>query len=559
MRISIGCQWRSGVWVGALIAALALVGCGSGGDAIKPPDDGGGGGGGGGEQPPKTQTMDGVTWQFEPGTVWVQDGTVSRGIIGQDATSLTLSGRRTDIKVGTIIISTAGQGALRKATAVTYTGGNTKVTTTQAALTEAFRTLKFDLKLPFDQTKIGSLTPAVRGTQLTWTKAGDATGQGGTLTLKEPTILFNGIRRDATREVSLSPSFAMTISRAAGATKSSVELFRVATKGSLGGQIWFTYDGAERTTWYDGQFGPRIVAGPLVLNPSLKLESSTKSSVQRTDGWRTAGWIKTNVNLDVATEYRRGSGWTSRRVATPTPSAAVNEVTDAVTVDCSPLTAEVTWRLYDCVGPTTRAASDAKLTAVRQANAQKVNGLKVAVNGWTTPRVGISAGSTSAAKLFSDGSWKPVDVTWATPRKSLYTTFVPWPQDVGFEARPGRQYAGGERWLRVDVFGEKYSSPEPSAEWWYFTVPNRVPGIYTMEVTLTKLKIWDPDGPGGIYVAPTGLPFDCSVNVLPRSEVIDAQYIKPIKTGESNLKQGQTTTYEFEVLPVALRTGSPYE
>jgi hypothetical protein len=361
-------------------------------------------------------------------------------IVSQTDTSMTFSGVHNEIQAGKVIISTVGNGALRKVQSSIVVAGNTVVQTEPASLGEAFKNLDVKLQPDFSQASFGDISSPTPGLTLKWISSTTASTSNSprAFKLNNLEIGFNGLpvpnNNGSGNGISITgkvtmdanPELNMVINQASGSTLPSIASLRVGSKLNFHGSI--TVDsqyGGDLTasgTWLDLKGTPQVFF-PLVFVPHLKIESSFKGT--------SAGKSQFTENLDVSASafanYSRDSGWTIDKQFTPQITGSA-EAEAEFGVEFKPVDVTLSYDLYNIAGPYLEAflgvSATGKITI--QNSVEGINAVvKAALGGEAGLKASIADNVPLFGKLF-DFSWTPVSVPFTVGDLTLYEHFFPF-------------------------------------------------------------------------------------------------------------------------------------
>lgn len=375
-----------------------------------------------------------------------QQGTLSRAavyiaqtpggpnpVISQTATSMTVMGVRKDLVPGSVIVSNAGTGALRKVQSVSTAGGNTTVQTTSARLTEAFDTLHVKAQPAFTQAQLGNIQSSVPGLSFKWVKGPARSAHTRDVEYNKLEITYDnlslnvskGLAISGTAAVTGSPDFECQIDRAPGDLLPSIKSLHAGFQAELTGSVTITskYGGdiSASKTWFDQDVGIPIEIGYLVFIPHLKIESSITGSA--------SGSMSHTQTVDflaaASEDYSRGSGWTPTKTITPQMTASESNVEAAFGVDFKPVEVTLSFNLYDIVGPYVKLNAGVSGTGTHKV-VNSVEGIDAVAKEELGGEIGIRASTPEAFSEFFEAAWTPVDVTFDIASIELFHQFFPF-------------------------------------------------------------------------------------------------------------------------------------
>jgi hypothetical protein len=371
-------------------------------------------------------------------TVWLQQNS-STHVVSQNSDSITIAGSDGEIQPGKVILSTEGQGAIRKVVSVKQDGGNTVAQTTPAQLTDAFDELHADVKPGFNKDVIGDIKSTTPGLTFKWVQSsGASTGSRpgryedagvqtnmlemdfGNMTLSKS----QGISLDGSLDFQGDPELDIDIGRGSNGLPTISKLsagYQCQIHGSL--TIASTYGGdlGAKQTWFDAYVGEPIVAGWLVFLPRLTIKSAMTGTA--------AGGLShkqdLNVTASAAETYQAGTGWSFTKNFTPTLTASDSNVDGPFGLTLTPLTVTLSYQLYGIVGPYASLSANISATGTHTVQSS-VEGIDAVVEGGIGGEVGFVAQTPAGLSDLFGASWKPLDVTLDLVKVELFHQFFPF-------------------------------------------------------------------------------------------------------------------------------------
>ncbi len=400
-----------------VIAMLALAGCGNS-SSSKPP------------APPKVGKVD---YKFMPEVIYLDRATKPSPIVSQAADTMVLRGKPAGLKVGSILVSNIGAGALRKVTAISQVGSDTRVTTKQAVLTDAFEKLDMDVPLPWGP-QLGTPKSSVPGVSMRWAPApADSRAVGSSLEVKVGGVALStqsGLTFDGKGDFIADPRLKVIIDRGTNLIVPKVTYFlvggnyRVWSRGRLesefGGSLSFVKDLGEFTS-------PPLMAGPVPITLDVGLSAKAAGSA--------AGKLGADIALGFDADgrtlwqgdpgFNTDPGWVHTWKVTPRSRATFDQVENSAQVSITPIEAEVAVRLFGVVGATMGLGTSVGVTAGQHVDEDGVEGIKATVGAGVGFEVGLSA--KSKIENIYEVSWKPATYTHLVVDLPLYEKFWPYP------------------------------------------------------------------------------------------------------------------------------------
>ena len=440
----------------------------------------------------------------------------SDSVVAKTPTSLTLSGVRSDIKPGKVVLSTFGTGFLRLVRSVQVVGNTTVLQTDQASLNQAFDRLDVKVHPAFNRSTIGNIQTGVPGLTLNWVPSASPaqrTARGHNAVGVEYNKLEIDFSRigDPKKGVSLSdakgiyisgkatfdadPVFECALGRDAGALLPLIKTFRSGLGVNLGGSLTITSEfGGElsaRRTYLDKDIGTPIIVGFLVFVPHLKIESSITGSssgaLVHTQG--------ANVAASAYLSYAKGTGFTTTKSLVPTMSARETGVESSFGLGITPLAITYSVNLYGIVGPfgEINAAVSAKGTKTQK---NSVEGIDAVVKAGFNGKIGLSASTPKLLSGLLEASFTPVAVPLEGPQVELFHEFFPFKGTSSISV--GDNGPAPDDIFRVAVDGTVLGQTDKGGTG-AFRVTSLRPGSHTLTITCLD------DGDNGNDVGTLGI------------------------------------------------------
>lgn len=196
-----------------LVGTLGLAGCG---------DDG-----------PTDPSPSGNTYKLNPNVKLLEPGTIQ--LVNQTETSMVLSGNVPVLRAGDVVVSTLGDGALRRVVSVSKSQNTTTLQTQQAGFADAFKDLDFRFDRPLTAADLGTLPTVGEGIELSWVDSPAASGDGTTASVvgqqairvdfkKLSLSASRGIELDGSASFQLNPNLAINLVRQSGQSVPTITL-----------------------------------------------------------------------------------------------------------------------------------------------------------------------------------------------------------------------------------------------------------------------------------------------------------------------------------------------
>lgn len=392
-----------------------IAGCGGGGSSSS------GGGSGGGS---------GVQGQLNSKTL-LFDKNASSQIIGQDTTSMTFAGNRTDIKPGSVILNLNGKGGIRKVKSVTQSGGKTIAKTENAGLDDAVDKLTTKTKLAFDKDAIGAIQSKKAGLSFAWVKGSTTKGRDTSFNVLE--INFSklaigtsqGLSIDGTATFQADPEFDLNMDREPGKILPTVSYLKAGMSASLGGSLTieskFGGSVSATETFFDDYIGKPLVYGWLVFIPRLKIEVG----VEGTASGAISHTQTLGVDTTVSETYTRSGGWKTSYAFDPSYSATETGVDAEFGFRIKPLVVTLAYELYGVAGPFASIEEYAEATGKHDIQ-NSVEGIQAAVNIGLEGALGLVAEAPAGIEELFGVSYKPFVYTFDIKKRQVFSKFFPF-------------------------------------------------------------------------------------------------------------------------------------
>lgn len=203
-----------------LVATLGLAGCRdhrSNGDGPTDP----------------TLPPSGNTYKLNSNVKLLEPGRIQ--LASQTETSMVLSGDVPAFRAGDVVVSTLGDGALRKVVSVTKSQNTTTLQTQQAGFADAFKNLDFRFNRPLTSADLGTLPAGGEGIELSWVDSPAASGNGTAAAVVGQQVIrvdfkklslsgSRGIEVNGSASFQLNPDLAVNLVRQSGQSGPTITL-----------------------------------------------------------------------------------------------------------------------------------------------------------------------------------------------------------------------------------------------------------------------------------------------------------------------------------------------
>lgn len=354
------------------------------------------GGEGGGTKPPTGSSTSGslsVSYKLSDGAKIVTRDSGAT-LVSETADEIVFGGKLPDIKVGDSFVSQLGNGALKKALAVTNAGATLKVKAGATTLLHVVESADASMA-SLTKEDFGDLVSPDPNVAFEWVSSAPGIparpSSGREVSFDILKITFNkatistGASISGTSYVQMNPDFQLKINRRAGDLLPSVEAFSAGARPIVTGTLTVsrTYSGSVNANkdWVD-MMGKPIVAGYLVLIPRLKVSSSlsgiASGALSATKTW--------DYRANAVAKYLRGTGWQSENGVVHSLSGDFSGVNAGFTIEAVPINVELSFLAYALVGPQIDLQLKGSLLGQFQANSAGEEGINAELS------VGVSAG-----------------------------------------------------------------------------------------------------------------------------------------------------------------------
>ena len=414
-------------------------------------------------------------------------------------TSLTLPGTRSDIKPGTVLLSSLGNGFVRDVTSVAYSGGTSVFQTTPAGLTDAFSGLHATVTPSFDMASIGDITSGVPGLTMKWVQGSTpqkAKTRSSSTSYNTLELDFNklgisgsgngGMTITGSAQFQATPAFSLDIDRAPGDLLPSVAAMSASYSCSLTGSLQLSASAGGSlggsVKWFDKVVGPPVTIGWLVFLTKLTVESDVSGDA--------AGHLDhtqaVNLTASAGETYVRGSGWNSTNSFVPSLGASETNVDGEFNVKIVPIKVTVAFELYGVAG--VFAGVDGNITGQGVLAVQNnVEGIQADVTGGAEGSIGlIGELPKSFATLFggSGASFAPVEVDFPLASSSLFSQFFPLTKNADITVEDNGDPSDNDDTFLVTLDGASLGQTDKGSTG-VFPLNNLTPGNHTLSVTYT--------------------------------------------------------------------------
>lgn len=180
-----------------------------------------------------TPSPSGNTYQLNSNVKLLEAGRVQ--LVNQTDTSLVLSGNVPTFRAGDVVVSTLGDGALRRVTSVSQSQNTITLQTQQAGFVDAFKSLNFRFNRPLTSADLGNLPSGGQGIELSWVNSSAASRTTAAAVI-QPAIKVDfkklnlpgsgsaGIEVDGSANFQLNPNLAIDLVRQDGQNIPTVTL-----------------------------------------------------------------------------------------------------------------------------------------------------------------------------------------------------------------------------------------------------------------------------------------------------------------------------------------------
>lgn len=479
----------------ALAAGLALSGCGGGGSGDEP------------VSPP----AQGANFQMKDHTHLVDATTAT--LLAQDDLSMTLRGNISKIAIGDIIVSTLGDGALRRVTAITQLQDGIRFSTEQAALYEAFSRFDLDLDRVLTPADLGD-TFDTGDPELTLKWAPQATAlhahpsavNGPTLELSYNGYgASSGISVDGAARFQLAPNLSMNLDYAVPGLLPRLEYsasinpaysHELTVSSEYGGSV-----SMEKETG-DVRIGRIVIPDPpIVIVPVLE----AKARVTGTAAGKFSAIHTASIN-GLASISRGADGITKTDVQyQPLAKGEFTSAEGSLAVEMVPADVRLNFKFYGIGGPYfgLAAVASGKGTFQKDGSTGK-EGILAELDGKLTGSLGVGGGLDFLKRLFSDldGDFTLVNYNFDIYTLLHWEKFFPFMGDGSIVVRDNGNVADDIFEVAVDGVVLGRTSKGGSGQ---FRVSSLRPGAHSLR--LTTIEDDSPPGTWEISLA-DGITFD---------------------------------------------------
>ena len=359
-------------------------------------------------------------------------------LVAQDDTSMTVSGKLPALVVGNVIVSTMGDGALRRIKSIQSTSAGTRLVTEPAALHEAFSRFALDYDKLLQPADLGNAFSTGDAELLvSWATQTQATAQsvhpsavsGPGLKLEfKKFSATTGISLDGDAHIQLAPHLTMDLVPQAG---SSIPVLTYsasinpAYSHSL--QITSQYGGSLSTTKsVEFKLGRIVVPDPpIVIIPVVKVKGGAKGVA--------AGKFSTTHTASISgyASIQRGANRkvTTQREFQTLATGKFEAVEGSVEVQLVPAEVELMFKLYGVGGPYLTLSVEDAVTATFERNGLTgQEGVRAKVNVECACELGVGGDLGFLKSLLKDagGDFELVSYKFPLLEKPVFDAFFPF-------------------------------------------------------------------------------------------------------------------------------------
>lgn len=339
-----------------------------------------------------------LRYRLDENTVWLRPGSPVT-VLEQTQTRIVFSELPRGLEVGKVLVSSMGNGALRKVLAIRPQGSTVVVETGPATLTEAFEELDLDLQKPLGRAELGDLVSDVPGVSFEWvqepsvqSRARDqaASVEFATLKMNFKNAEFSagGLSVDGEVFLRLHPVLTLQTKPDPGLVP-KVETFVAGARpefyGSLTVSSRFGGSVSADKSWFNKPLAI-VVWGPLVFVPKLRISSAISGSAN--------GSFSSTYSLQASAVALAGwnetEGWYTRGTINPVRAGSVDQAKATLEVRADLLTVELRFDLYALAGPYAKASAYTQVSGEFDIGPDSREGVRVTVGGGLSVEAGVS-------------------------------------------------------------------------------------------------------------------------------------------------------------------------
>ena len=473
--------------VGATILALSLAACGGGGD-----DD----------EPPATT----ANHTLKAGAT-VVDASNAR-LLAQDDASITLAGDAVaGLQAGDVIVSTLGQGALRRVVGVeALADGSRRFRTEQAALTDAFERFDLDFSRTLSRSDLGdTFDTGEPGLELRWsTPTTGQRGAGGespqaaidaaglTISFRDWNIGVNrGFEIDGSASFRLQPDFGVNLVPVANssipaltyrASLSPAYSHQLTVSSSFGGSLAVSKEHKIQLKTIVLASPPVTIVPYIVVSAQASGTAAGKFSATNTASFNGNAFVSRDVDglADAGHSLQ------------PLMTGRFDSVEAGMSAEVTPVRIDFQFRLYDVGGPTFALGADLSASgAYERDGVTGAEGIRAILGGEANLSIGISGDLAVVKELFSDyrGDFSLFSMDFTLLESELFNEFFPFSGDAAIQVFDNGRVADDIFEVSLDGIVLGRTAKGGSGQ---FRVGSLRPGNHSLRL----LTIEDDDPPG---------------------------------------------------------------
>jgi hypothetical protein len=406
----------------ALVAMLGLAGCRD--------DDG----------PTVPTPTSGNTYKLNSNVKLLEPGQIQ--LTSQTETSMVLSGNVPVFRVGDVVVSTLGDGALRRVVSVSKSQNTTTLQTQQAGFADAFKNLDFRFNRPLTSADLGTLPTVGQGIELSWVDSPAASINGTTAAVagqqsikvdfkKFSLSASRGIELDGSASFQLNPNLAVNLVRQSGQSGPTITLdASVSPSYSHILTVSSTYGGS-----ISGNLEREIRLGSFPI-PGVPVRATAYLTLRASISGTAAGKFGTSytASMNGVAALRRGldGQFTTERNFNALNTGKFDHAEASLGVEVVPVEVGLEFRFYGVGGPYFTFYPRGTLTGSFEVDGLTgKEGIRAKVQGSIGGSIGIGGNLDFLKVLFKDvsgGSFTVAELEYTIGAPSvLFDKFFPFP------------------------------------------------------------------------------------------------------------------------------------
>ena len=413
-----------------LLIVITLSACGGdSGDSSTAPGNGG---------TPGLPTVEAKEYSLQPQALVLNSSSSSVSTVFIDDTTLVLKGDTSGITVGKVLISTEGNGFLRKVVSISNTPEGLKLVTEQASLAEAFSKLNIQIDKVFGPADFGQIietgTPEI-GLEFRNTAVSSQLATGVEISGPELSLTFKNFGASGNSGVEIAGDASFKVNPQWDISLEKINEDRSILKYQFGISPNYRHSFTAKSKFggsismlenKDIVLGRYIIPNtPIVVVPTLILEANAKGSA--------AGAFGTTYTASMAggaSVQRDITGNTTTSTTyQPLQTAKFDLAESTLSASVTPISRKLEFRLYGIAGPNFGFDAVGEMSGTLERNTQtSQEGIRAIVVGKFVGNIGAGGKIPFIERFFGkiDGGFSLVNVPLSIAEAQLANEFFPF-------------------------------------------------------------------------------------------------------------------------------------